>query len=146
MELDQAEARARLAAARSARLATASADGQPHLVPITFALDDERLYFAVDHKPKRSTALRRLRNIAGNPRVSVLADEYAEDWSRLWWVRADGRAEVWPPDEGDGGGSRRAAALRLLAARYPQYRERPPRGAVVAIRIDRLTGWAAGGG
>ena len=52
-----------------------------------------RLYSAVDHKPKRSRALQRLENIAANPAVSLLVDDYAEDWSKLWWVRADGTAQ-----------------------------------------------------
>jgi PPOX class probable F420-dependent enzyme len=140
MELEPGEAWARLSAARVARLATVSGAGRPHLVPITFAVDGRWLFFAVDHKPKRTTALRRLRNITENHLVSVLADEYAEDWSRLWWVRADGTAEVRAPDGRED--PRRSAALDLLAARYPQYRERRPRGPVVAVSIDRVSGWS----
>ena len=86
-----AEARGRFAAARVARLATADATGQPHLVPVTFAVAGDMVYTAVDAKPKRTTALRRLANVAANPRVSLLVDHYDDDWSRLWWVRADGR-------------------------------------------------------
>src|SRR3954454_7351119 len=71
--------------ARVAHLATADASGQPHVVPITFALLDGRLYSALDAKPKRVAGpqLRRVRNIRENPRVSVVVDHYAEDWSRL---------------------------------------------------------------
>src|SRR5260221_14749245 len=84
----------RFAGSRSARLATVSADGRPHVVPIVFALDGDTLYFAVDSKPKRTTHLQRLKNIAANPAVSVLADHYDDDWTRLWGVRADGTAPV----------------------------------------------------
>ncbi len=88
------EARRRFASARVARLATVSAQGRPHLVPCTFALDGDSIYVAVDHKPKTTTNLKRLRNIAANPNVAMLADHYDEDWQSLWWARADGVASV----------------------------------------------------
>jgi len=130
-----AQARERFAAARVARLATVGADGRPHLVPIVFALDGDRVYHAVDHKPKRTTKLRRLDNIAANPRVALLVDAYDDDWSRLWWARADGVARVLE----DGADARNAIAL--LSERYPQYREVAPRGPVVAVDVGRWTGW-----
>ena len=77
-----------------ARLATADATGRPHVVPICFVVDGDTLYFAVDAKPKRTTDLKRLRNIAANPAVSVLFDHYEDDWSKLWWVRVDGAARL----------------------------------------------------
>jgi PPOX class probable F420-dependent enzyme len=126
-------ARGRLATARVARLATAGPDG-PHVVPIVFALDGDTLYFAVDHKPKRTTALKRLANLCADPRASVLADAYDEDWTRLWWARADGSARILAPGH--------ERALELLAERYPQYRERPPEGPVVAIDVTRWSSWA----
>src|SRR3984957_17200162 len=99
MRLDAGAARQRFARARVARLATAALDGQPHLVPFPFALDrhpgqEDRIYSAVDAKPKTTTDLRRLRNIRANPRVSVLADHYEDDWDGLWWARADGQAAI----------------------------------------------------
>jgi len=124
-----------IAEARVARLATAGVDGRPHVVPITFALEGESLYFAVDAKPKRTTDLKRLRNIAANPAVSVLFDHYEEDWSQLWWVRADGTARVI----GDGPETDRA--IDLLVNRYEQYRNVRPDGPVVAIAIEHMTGW-----
>jgi PPOX class probable F420-dependent enzyme len=143
------EARARFAAARVARLATADADGVPHLVPVVFALeagidagvDDDRdvVYSAVDAKPKRTTALRRLANVRANPRVALLADYYDDaDWAALWWVRADGEGNVLEPDDP---AARHAAGL--LVARYPQYRGTPPTGPVLAVRVTRWTGWSA---
>ncbi|SFW82641.1 TIGR03668 family PPOX class F420-dependent oxidoreductase [Amycolatopsis australiensis] len=130
-----AEARSRFASARVARLATVSGSGVPHLVPVTFAVRGDVVVFAVDHKPKSSTSLRRLANIAANPAVCFLADEYAEDWSRLWWVRADGVARVVPEAE-------RAEPVSWLVAKYAQYAERPPEHAVVATEIHTWRGWS----
>jgi PPOX class probable F420-dependent enzyme len=137
VNLGEDEARRRLGGARVARLATVGPEGRPHLVPVTFAADGDAIYIAVDHKPKTTVNLKRLRNIARDPRVAVLADHYEEDWSRLWWVRADGRAAIIGP--GDAAWGRPAD---LLAARYAQYRERRPEGPVIAIEVTRWTGWA----
>jgi PPOX class probable F420-dependent enzyme len=126
------------AAARVARLATVRPDGAPHVVPICFALEGDTLYTAVDHKPKRSPELQRLANIAANPAVSVLADRYDEDWSQLWWVRADGLAHVADPGSDD-----HARAVELLSARYPQYRDAPQLGRAIVVAIGRLSGWRA---
>jgi PPOX class probable F420-dependent enzyme len=142
MELDPAEARRRFGAAPVARLATVSGDGLPHVVPVTFALENgdkeagDTIYFAVDHKPKSSLALRRLRNIRENDRVSLLADHYADDWSALWWARADGTAEIVEDD------ARRARPVGLLRAKYAQYRDRPPEGPAVAVTVTRWSGWS----
>ena len=125
-------ARERFRAARVARLATVGRDG-PHVVPIVFAVAGDVVYHAVDHKPKRTTALKRLANVAHDPRVSLLADEYDEDWERLWWARADGVARVLEPGH--------AEALALLAERYEQYRSRPPEGPVVAVDVHRWSAW-----
>ena len=84
------DARLRFAAGRVARLATATAAGQRHWVPLEFAVDGDRVLSVVDAKPKRSTALRRMANVMEIPRVSLLVDHYDDDWSALWWVRADG--------------------------------------------------------
>jgi len=136
MKLTTAQARARFAAARVARLATTGSDGQPHLVPVTFAVDGDRICTAVDHKPKTTRNLRRLRNIEENPRVALLADHYAEDWAALWWVRVDGRASIVTD----------AASvdhhLDLLAGRYEHYRQARPAGPVIVIEALRWTGWA----
>lgn len=129
--------RRRFAGARVGHLATADAVATPHVVPVCFGLQDDTIYFAVDAKPKRTTDLKRLRNIAANPRVSILVDHYEEDWRLLWWVRADGRARV----VGDGDELERAIAI--LQRRYAQYHDAPPGGPVVAISIQRLSGWSA---
>lgn len=122
-----------------ARLATTAGAGTPHIVPVTFALDGDRIYTAVDSKPKSSRDLHRLRNIRANPRVSLLADHYDEDWSLLWWARADGQAEILASPAG------MAGPIALLARRYPQYAAEPPAGPVISIRVGRWSGWAAAG-
>lgn len=129
--------RRRLEEARVARLATADAEGGPHVVPLVFVLDGDTVYFAVDAKPKRSPRLKRLGNIAANPSVSVLVDHYEDAWDRLWWVRVDGTAAAVEDR------ARAEHALGLLARKYPQYRSAPPPGPVIAISIQRMTGWAA---
>jgi len=101
-------------------------------------VEDDRVYSAVDDKPKRTTALQRLANIRTEPRVSVLADHYEEDWSKLWWVRADGRAEILDEAERE---RERDHALDLLAERYAAYRERRPSGAVIRVEVERWTTW-----
>jgi PPOX class probable F420-dependent enzyme len=137
VNLSEAEARSLLGSARVARLATADEGGRPHLVPVTFAIDGDRVYIAIDHKPKTTTTgLKRLRNIERNPNVCLLADHYAEDWAALWWVRVDGRAAIRTALDA------RQSPLDLLAAKYPQYRQRRPDGPVIAIEADRWTGWA----
>jgi len=118
--------------ARVARLATAGADGRPHVVPICFALDGDTLYTAVDGKPKRTRALKRLRNIEENQWVEVVIDHYEDDWTRLWWVRLRGRARVVERDE---------RALELLRAKYSQYREAPPEGPFVVLSVEERTEW-----
>ncbi len=126
------------ATARVARLATVGPDGAPHLVPLVFAVEGSVVVSAVDAKPKRHTALRRLANIAAEPRVALLADHYAEDWSALWWVRADGTARVVAAGTAEG-----RRALAALTARYPQYAAAPPPGPVLAVDVHRWTGWTA---
>jgi len=147
LNLSAGEARRRFGAAAVARLATIGPAHRPHLVPITFALDGDRIYTVVDAKPKTTANLRRLRNIAADPRVTVLADHYEADWSRLWWARADGLAEILarPAAGQPPGPAGLAGPLELLAARYPQYRADPPAGPLIRIQVERWTGWAAAG-
>ncbi len=134
--VDEEEARARFAASPVARLASVRPDGAPHLVPIVFALAGDVLYSAVDHKPKRSRRLQRLANLRHEPRCSLLVDHYDADWSRLWWVRADGEAAVVDEPAPD------HAGMVLLADRHPAYRERPPSGPLLVVTVTRWTGWA----
>jgi PPOX class probable F420-dependent enzyme len=128
------EARARFAAARVARLATADAAGRPHLVPIAFAVAGETIYSAVDAKPKRTRALRRLANVRENPAVALLVDHWDEDdWERLWWVRAEGTGRVLDPGDPEA-----VRAVEMLRERYPRQRAD---GAVLAVDVARWSGW-----
>ncbi|MET7616181.1 TIGR03668 family PPOX class F420-dependent oxidoreductase [Streptomyces sp. NPDC005408] len=137
MKLAPDDARQRFAAAPVARLATVASSGAPHLVPFNFAVDGDLVCCAIDHKPKSTWDLRRLRNIRENDQVSAIVDHYDDDWSRLWWVRADGHAELV------GSAERRSRVIELLQAKYVQYREQPPQGPVVVITVSRWSGWAA---
>ncbi len=128
-----------LEAQRVAHLATADAQARPHVVPVCFAVSGNRIYITMDDKPKRtdSASLKRLRNIAENPAVALVADRYDDaDWSRLGWVMVRGNANILST------GSEHAAAQQLLRNRYPQMEtmalEKHP---VVVIRIDRVTSW-----
>jgi PPOX class probable F420-dependent enzyme len=131
-----ADLRRRFASSPVARLATVRPDRRPHVVPCVFVLVGETIYTAVDAKPKRSTRLQRLTNVRAEPRCALLVDHYETDWSQLWWVRADGRAEVVeapPPDH---------RGISALVARFPQYREEPPSGPLVVVTVDHWTGWS----
>jgi PPOX class probable F420-dependent enzyme len=118
-------------------LATMSATGRPDLVPCCFALDGVRWYSAIDDKPKTTVRLQRLENVSADARVTLLFDSYSEDWERLWWVRAAGRARVLDD------GSERDDAVALLLAKYPQYRTHALDGPVVAAALERWQAWAA---
>lgn len=108
------------------------------MVPVTPGfLGSDRVVVAIDHKPKSTTRLRRLDNIRQNPRVSLLWDHYDEDWDHLWWVRADGTAEVLET------GEVWRQAIDDLVGRYPQYRARRPNGPVVVVDVTRWSGWSA---
>ena len=135
------EAAARFSSAPVAVLGTVGADGQPHLVPVVFAIPEGRtdvLYTAVDAKPKSTRRLRRLANIENHPDVSLLVDHYDDDWNRLWWVRADGSASVHERGEDV------AVGYALLRAKYSQYRRVELDGPVVTVRIQRWASWSGG--
>jgi PPOX class probable F420-dependent enzyme len=137
MRMDAGDARERFIASGVLRLASVSADGQPHLVPCTFAADAAgRIVIGIDEKPKASANLRRLANIAENPRVSLLADHYSDDWERLWWVRADGIATI------ERAGAGHSAHWQLLRARYPQYEGQALGGPVIVVQVTKWSGWA----
>ncbi|WP_328330052.1 TIGR03668 family PPOX class F420-dependent oxidoreductase [Kribbella sp. NBC_00382] len=135
MRLTADTCRERFTAADHAYLASISPGDplRPHLVPVVFALSADVIVIAVDQKPKSTTDLRRLRNIAANPQVALLCDRYDADWRQLWWVRADGTARV---------DAENPAAIELLAAKYPQYVADPPRGPVITVAIETWSGWS----
>lgn len=137
MRLPEQIARTRFATARAVRMATVDEAGRPHLVVMTFAVDGDRIYSAIDAKPKHTRDLKRLRNIQADPRVTVLADHYEDEWSRLWWVRADATAQIIEDPEA------MAGPIGLLRERYRQYRAHPPDGPVIALTVHKWTGWSA---
>ena len=127
-----------LAHRRIAHRATADSRAVPHVVPVCFVMSEDTLYITIDEKPKRQTgaALKRLRNIAENPAVAVVADRYDEDWSLLGWIMLRGRAEVLTD------GTEHHEAQALLRSRYPQLKamqilQQP----VIAVRVERTTSW-----
>lgn len=135
--LTEEEAWRRLSAAPVAELATVRRDGRPHLVPIVFAVDDDRTVRSIaDPKPKDGLDLLRHRNIRADPAVSLLVHAYDDAWERLWWVRADGRARV--VDDGE----ERDRTIELLRAKYPQYATwTTPFGSAVVVTVDRIASW-----
>lgn len=126
-------------AQRVARLATAGADGNPHVIPVCYAFDGERFYTPLDEKPKRvaGSKLRRVRNIQARPEVALVIDRYDDDWSRLGYVLVQGRAELLAPED-----AAHAHALELLRERYSQYRTMAlEKSAVIVITPDQVTSW-----
>ena len=132
-----AAARAFCERSRVARLATADANGVPHLVPVCYAIIGDSLYITIDEKPKRTDIpLKRLRNIMENPEIAVMVDHWDEDWRRLAWVMLRGRAEILSD------GEEHDNAQARLRERYPQYRtmDLAPLP-VIALRIARALAW-----
>lgn len=136
MGLTDQELRERFIQARVLRLGTADGAGKPHLVPATFAVVEDFVAIAVDHKPKKHANLKRLRNVEENPAVTLLVDHFDEDWDRLWWVRADGEARVVENELA-------YELVEALVDKYEQYREHRPAGPVIKIQVSRWSGWVA---
>jgi PPOX class probable F420-dependent enzyme len=119
--------RAKLEAARVARLATLDAEYGPHIVPVCFVYDGKVFYSAVDRKPKRVAPerLARLRHLTVSPQIALIIDEYHEDWARLWYILVRGKA------------------IRQLRAKYLQYAAAmlPDDAPVIRITPERITSW-----
>lgn len=139
--MSEFDAAGQFAKAPVAVLSTVGADGAPHVVPVVFAVGvdggEATLYTAVDAKRKSTHRLRRLANIAANPAVSLLVDHYDEDWSELWWVRADGIATVHRS------GEQMAIGYAALRRKYPQYERVALDGPVVTVAVTRWSSWHA---
>ena len=122
---------------RVARLATADARGRPHVIPVCFVFHDGSFWAAIDEKPKRTLRLKRLRNIAENPRVALLIDRYDDDWNRLAYVLVEGEASLTD-------GSQQAGVLSALRERYPQYREmRLEERPLIRVQPEKVVSWGA---
>lgn len=138
------EERRYLETARVGRLATADADGRPHVVPACFALVDEAggwIATPVDEKPKdaKPTDLRRVRDVRANARVALVTDHWTEAWDALGWVQVRGTADVLSP--GDPG---HADAVEALLRKYDQYADhhladRP----VIRIEPGHVLSWGS---
>ncbi|MDP9321730.1 MAG: TIGR03668 family PPOX class F420-dependent oxidoreductase [Chloroflexota bacterium] len=125
-----------LATARVGHLATASRDGRPHVIPVCFAWLPPFVYSAIDAKPKRTTILRRVRNIAETGRAALVVDRWSEDWKNLSYVLVEGPAELLED------GPERDEALILLTAKYPQYDDLPLVGnLVIKLTAERTVEW-----
>jgi PPOX class probable F420-dependent enzyme len=135
MKIDPQEMRFRLVEGRVARLGTVAPDGRPHLVPCVFVLDADTIYTPIDHKPKRTRRLQRLKNLEAYPAATMLVDEYSEKWEECWWVRLRGRARILE------GGDEFERARELLVARYQQYTDPAQIHPIIAIDIDEWVGW-----
>ena len=120
-----------------ARLATADDKGQPHVVPICYALIGDQVCFTIDEKPKRRGGeLKRLTNIRANPKVALVVDRYNEDWSKLGWIMLQGTAEII------GEGALHLEAQARLKQHYPELRAmRIETLPVVAITIGKVMSW-----
>lgn len=134
--LEESKCRRLAEGQRVGHLATADNTGKPHLVPVTFVVVAEQLAIGIDEKPKRSTNLKRLRNIEENNQVALLWDRYSEEWSELWWVRADGCAEILTS------GTDWQAAWSALNAKYEQYEGRVHAGPVISMTVEKWSGWS----
>jgi PPOX class probable F420-dependent enzyme len=128
-----------LRSARVGRLGTADAAGRPLVVPVCYAYDGRACYSAIDAKPKRARGtLRRLRNIAENPRASLVVDHYEEEWTHLRYVIVEGAASIVTA------GPDLAHGIDLLVAKYAQYRTlglAREGGTVIRLAADRIVAW-----
>jgi len=133
-------ARRLLEEARVGHLGLIDGEGKPRVLPITFAVVDGFVWSAVDHKPKRRPGeeLARVRWLRERPESALTVDRYGDDWSGLAWVQLIGTTSVV-------GVAGRNEVLTALAARYPQYRDRPPGGPLLRLAVDRTLCWRASG-
>ncbi len=119
-------------------LATADADGAPHVIPVCFAFDGQAIYSVLDQKPKRASLsrLKRVRNIQANPKVALVVDHYEEDWQRLWYLLITGDAQLLLE------GREQAEAIKLLRQKYRQYRDMDiDQNPVIKITPARVVSW-----
>jgi PPOX class probable F420-dependent enzyme len=133
-----------LVAARRAILATVDAGGRPRLVPVCYivdAIDGVRIITPLDDKPKATDdkrALARVRDIRTRPEVGVLVERWDEDWSRLAWLRLEGRATLLEPDDVP------RQTVERLRAKYPQYATHDLEASpMIAIEVSRAASWGA---
>jgi PPOX class probable F420-dependent enzyme len=128
-----------LETSRVAHLGLLDDAGAPRVLPVTFALAEERIWSAIDQKPKRTEEPARLRFLRRDPRAALTVDRYSDDWEDLAWVQVLGRVQI--VEVGDGG-----PGLDALKQKYEQYREQEPRGPLLALQPERYLWWRAADG
>ena len=128
-----------LESARVGRLGILDPEGRPRVLPVTFAVAGERIWSAVDAKPKSvdPDELARVRFLRNDPRAALTADRYSDDWDELAWVQVIGTVEIL-----EAGGE----GLEALRAKYEPYREAPPTGPLLALTPERFLHWRASDG
>ena len=128
-----------LRSARVGRLGLLDHEGAPRVLPVTFAVAEERIWSAIDQKPKRSGEPARLRFLRRDPRAALTVDRYSDEWDELAWVQVLGRVSIVEVGEGPAG-------LEALRAKYEQYREEAHPGPLLAMRPERYLWWRAAEG
>lgn len=111
------------------------ANNTPRVVPVCFTWAGDMIWTAIDGKPKTTDLPARVRDIGQEPRVSFLVDRWDEDWGRLAWLQARGRAHVLAE------GAEAERARSALLDKYPQYRTTPLEGPVIRIDVDDWLAW-----
>jgi PPOX class probable F420-dependent enzyme len=124
---------------RVARLAYVDDHERPRVLPVTFAVEGDAVWSAIDEKPKRTPEPARLRHLQLRPKAALLVDVYDDDWSKLAWVQLLGTVAIVPA-EGE------PEAIAALAAKYRQYAERTPPGPLLRLSVERALQWRAAGG
>jgi hypothetical protein len=140
MRLTGKDARQRLAAHSHGVLCTLHPERGPDPVPVVYAVRDDHVGVPIDSvKPKTNVRLQREDNLEADPRAALLVEQWdAEDWSRLWWVRA--QLEHVP----DPSASLTNGLAARLARTVPQYAGQPFHR-ILVCRIVAVTGWSATG-
>lgn len=105
-------------------------------MPVCFTWAGDVIWTAIDGKPKAGGELQRIKDVRANPTVAFTVDRWDEDWSRLAWLQARGRATVIES------GDEVTRAQAALTDKYPQYATVPLDGPVLRIDVDRWIGWS----
>ena len=100
-----------IALERVCRVATASPDGEPHVVPVCHVLAGDKIYFGSGKEAGK------VANLQKNPRIAITIDLYSDDWSQLKGILVHGTAALVER------GPRFKQARDRLYEKYPQYRE-----------------------
>jgi PPOX class probable F420-dependent enzyme len=92
-----------------ARLATVSKDLMPHVIPVMYTMDGEKVIVAVDYGTKK------LENMKANPKVALVVDDYEPNRA----VFIQGTCEILER------GPEYLRLLDLLFKKFESYRNNP---------------------